>query len=334
MSSWRAGSASRRPRACGESACSKRRASSRAIAGCSTKSYSALRSRCSRGAPVEPGGSRPLGVRGVRPHAPVVRECWMLSGETDFILKWCAPTLAAFQAFVAELTGAPNVRNVKTSLVLRNAKDDAMVPLELARHDGLAAQGRCASSRILPSHSREAWNETLPCGGACRHHARIPRYGQCAGRTISSSATSISRPPATRWRSAASTAPCAISTRSGIARRKEIFEERAEGRSGLRHGLVGHRADADGQSAQRDARSPTSRRRSPPIEKAKAMNAKTERERDYIDALARHVRRLRQGSTHLQRIAPIRDARKRSRRNIQTTTRRRSPTPSRSNTSA
>ena len=62
---------------------------------------------------------------------PIVRECWMLSGEIDFILKCVAPSLAAFQAFVAELTAAPAVRNVKTSFVLRNAKDAAMVPLEL-----------------------------------------------------------------------------------------------------------------------------------------------------------------------------------------------------------
>jgi DNA-binding Lrp family transcriptional regulator len=62
---------------------------------------------------------------------PLVRECWMLSGEIDFILKCVAPDLKTFQAFVAELTAAPNVRNVKTSLTLRNSKDAAMVPLEL-----------------------------------------------------------------------------------------------------------------------------------------------------------------------------------------------------------
>jgi DNA-binding Lrp family transcriptional regulator len=60
---------------------------------------------------------------------PVVRECWMLSGEVDFILKCVAKDLRAFQAFVTELTGAPHVKGVKTSLVLRAAKDDAMVPL-------------------------------------------------------------------------------------------------------------------------------------------------------------------------------------------------------------
>ena len=61
--------------------------------------------------------------------APLVRECWMLSGEIDFILKCVAPDLKTFQAFVNELTGAPNVRNVKTSLTLRNSKDAAMVPI-------------------------------------------------------------------------------------------------------------------------------------------------------------------------------------------------------------
>src|SRR5690242_7835538 len=36
--------------------------------------------------------------------APLVRECWMLSGEIDFILKCVAADLRTFQAFVAELT--------------------------------------------------------------------------------------------------------------------------------------------------------------------------------------------------------------------------------------
>ena len=64
---------------------------------------------------------------------PLVRECWMLSGEIDFILKCVAPDLKTFQAFVAELTAAPHVRNVKTSLTLRNSKDAPIVPMELLR---------------------------------------------------------------------------------------------------------------------------------------------------------------------------------------------------------
>ena len=60
----------------------------------------------------------------------LVRECWMLSGEIDFVLKCVAPDLKTFQAFVEKLTAAPNVRNVKTSLVLRQSKDAAAVPME------------------------------------------------------------------------------------------------------------------------------------------------------------------------------------------------------------
>ena len=64
---------------------------------------------------------------------PLVRECWMLSGEIDFILKCVAPSLGAFQAFVGELTAQRNVRNVKTSLTLKTTKDAPLVPLELRR---------------------------------------------------------------------------------------------------------------------------------------------------------------------------------------------------------
>jgi DNA-binding Lrp family transcriptional regulator len=64
---------------------------------------------------------------------PLVRECWMLSGEIDFILKCVAPNLDAFQTLVTELTAAPHVRNVKTSLTLRNSKDAAAVPMETMR---------------------------------------------------------------------------------------------------------------------------------------------------------------------------------------------------------
>jgi len=60
----------------------------------------------------------------------MVRECWMLSGEVDFILKCVAPDLNTFQNFVAELTAVPQVRNVKTSLALRNCKDAALVPFD------------------------------------------------------------------------------------------------------------------------------------------------------------------------------------------------------------
>ncbi len=60
---------------------------------------------------------------------PLVRECHMLNGEVDFILKCVAPDLSTFQTFLTEeLTAADNVVSVKTSLVIRCAKDRPGVP--------------------------------------------------------------------------------------------------------------------------------------------------------------------------------------------------------------
>jgi DNA-binding Lrp family transcriptional regulator len=60
----------------------------------------------------------------------LVRECYMLSGETDFQLKCVAPDLTAFQDFVIEeLTAAPNVASVKTTLVIRRVKFEPGVPV-------------------------------------------------------------------------------------------------------------------------------------------------------------------------------------------------------------
>ena len=63
---------------------------------------------------------------------PLVRECHMLNGEIDFILKCVAPDLSSFQSFLTgELTAADNVASVKTSLVIRGAKDAPGVPFEV-----------------------------------------------------------------------------------------------------------------------------------------------------------------------------------------------------------
>lgn len=61
---------------------------------------------------------------------PMVRECFMLNGEIDFILKIVAHDLAAFQQFLTgELTPAENVASVKTSLTIRTSKHTPGVPL-------------------------------------------------------------------------------------------------------------------------------------------------------------------------------------------------------------
>ena len=61
---------------------------------------------------------------------PEVRECHMLNGEIDFILKIVSKDLQSFQEFLtSQLTPAPNVASVKTSLTIRTAKNLPGVPL-------------------------------------------------------------------------------------------------------------------------------------------------------------------------------------------------------------
>jgi len=63
---------------------------------------------------------------------PLVRECHMLNGEVDFLLKCVAPDLSTFQSFLTgDLLTAPNVASVKTSLVIRGAKDEPGVPFDV-----------------------------------------------------------------------------------------------------------------------------------------------------------------------------------------------------------
>ncbi len=68
---------------------------------------------------------------------PLVRECHMLTGEADFILKIIAPDWDVWQQFLSsELTPAPNVASVKTAPVLRRSKAAPGVPLDAARPPG------------------------------------------------------------------------------------------------------------------------------------------------------------------------------------------------------
>ena len=62
---------------------------------------------------------------------PEVRECHMLVGEVDFLLKIVAKDWDDFQTFLTKnLTQAPKVSNVKTSLNIRSIKSLPGIPFE------------------------------------------------------------------------------------------------------------------------------------------------------------------------------------------------------------
>ena len=61
---------------------------------------------------------------------PEVRECHMLAGETDFLLKVVAEDWDSYQRFLtSQLTAAPNVSHVKSALSIRASKSEPGVPI-------------------------------------------------------------------------------------------------------------------------------------------------------------------------------------------------------------
>ena len=63
---------------------------------------------------------------------PEVRECHMLAGETDFLLKIVASDWDAYQRFVTtKLTTARNVAHVKSALAIRATKNLPGVPIDV-----------------------------------------------------------------------------------------------------------------------------------------------------------------------------------------------------------
>ncbi|MBT5496289.1 MAG: Lrp/AsnC family transcriptional regulator [Alphaproteobacteria bacterium] len=68
---------------------------------------------------------------------PEVRECHMLAGEADFILKVVAADWDTYNRFLTtELTSAPNVSHVKSALAIRTSKYAFGIPIPV--EDGSA----------------------------------------------------------------------------------------------------------------------------------------------------------------------------------------------------
>ena len=61
---------------------------------------------------------------------PAVRECYLTTGEADFMLRVVTDDWESYQFFITQqLTSIPHVNHIKSSLVIRNAKNEAGVPI-------------------------------------------------------------------------------------------------------------------------------------------------------------------------------------------------------------
>lgn len=62
---------------------------------------------------------------------PQVRECYMMTGDADFIIRIVAESWEAFQNFLThQLAGAPNVAHVKSAPAMQRTKYEPGVPID------------------------------------------------------------------------------------------------------------------------------------------------------------------------------------------------------------
>ncbi len=62
---------------------------------------------------------------------PMVRDCYLIAGDVDFILRIVAKSWDDYQnLFKSKLSSAPNVQLIKSSLTLKVAKNECGVPID------------------------------------------------------------------------------------------------------------------------------------------------------------------------------------------------------------
>ena len=62
---------------------------------------------------------------------PEVRECHMLTGDVDFMIRVVSKSWAGYQEFLKKhLTSVPNVMSVKSSLSIRSSKELHGIPID------------------------------------------------------------------------------------------------------------------------------------------------------------------------------------------------------------
>lgn len=65
---------------------------------------------------------------------PEVMECYLMTGDSDYLLRVVAANLKALQVFIVErLARIPHVSNIRSSITLKRIKYKTALPLDAAR---------------------------------------------------------------------------------------------------------------------------------------------------------------------------------------------------------
>ncbi len=72
---------------------------------------------------------------------PEVMECYLMTGDSDYLLRVVAPDIAAFQHFLLDtLTRIPGVASIKSSFALKQVSYRTALPLAHIGAEGSAAR--------------------------------------------------------------------------------------------------------------------------------------------------------------------------------------------------
>jgi len=70
---------------------------------------------------------------------PEVMECYLMTGDADYLLRVLVPDVPAFERFILEfLSRVPGVGNIKSSFALKQVKYQTALPLPLHRSPPIA----------------------------------------------------------------------------------------------------------------------------------------------------------------------------------------------------
>ena len=99
------------------------------------------------------GQVRPEQRSSLESQHPAVVECYLMTGETDYLIRVVAADIDRYQEFLTRrLMKIPAVRAVRSSLVLRQAFHKTALPVELAiRSQAIHRWQRLCPKRHLQS---------------------------------------------------------------------------------------------------------------------------------------------------------------------------------------
>src|SRR4051812_9103620 len=63
---------------------------------------------------------------------PEVMECYLMTGDSDYLLRIVVPDLGAYERFVMDFTKIPGIAQIRSSFALRPVKQGTVLPLEEA----------------------------------------------------------------------------------------------------------------------------------------------------------------------------------------------------------